>query len=214
MFGIGGFELFLILLFGFLIFGPDKLPAIAKTIGKGIAKFRSAQEEMSGVLKGEMVFDKDADDPFKNPLDALDDVAAKASKGAEAAKKAATTASKKVGDAKKTATAGTATAKKAADAGAEDGAGEGEAGKPARTESFAERKARYDKERSERKQAEADAAKAKEAEEKKVAAEKRKAEAAAKRAEAEAKKKAEEAKKTVTEAADAPQASAATEKEN
>ena len=40
MFGIGGFELFLILLFGFLIFGPDKLPAMAKTIGKAIAKFR------------------------------------------------------------------------------------------------------------------------------------------------------------------------------
>ena len=69
MFGIGGFELFLILLFGFLIFGPDKLPAMAKTIGKAIAKFRNAQEEMSGVLKGEMVFDKDAEDPFKNPLD-------------------------------------------------------------------------------------------------------------------------------------------------
>lgn len=83
MFGIGGFELFLILLFGFLIFGPDKLPAMAKTIGKAIAKFRSAQEEMSGVLKGEMVFDKDAEDPFKNPLDALDDMAAKASKGAQ-----------------------------------------------------------------------------------------------------------------------------------
>ena len=55
MFGIGGFELFLILLFGFLIFGPDKLPAMAKTLGKAIAKFRNAQEEMSGVLKGEMV---------------------------------------------------------------------------------------------------------------------------------------------------------------
>ena len=34
MFGIGGFELFLILLFGFLIFGPDKLPAMAKTLGR------------------------------------------------------------------------------------------------------------------------------------------------------------------------------------
>ncbi len=83
MFGIGGFELFLILLFGFLIFGPDKLPAMAKTLGKAIAKFRNAQEEMSGVLKGEMVFDKDAEDPFKNPLDALDEVAAKAKKGAD-----------------------------------------------------------------------------------------------------------------------------------
>ena len=95
MFGIGGFELFLILLFGFLIFGPDKLPAMAKTLGKAIAKFRNAQEEMSGVLKGEMVFDKDAEDPFKNPLDALDEAAAKAKKGADSAKKAASAVSKK-----------------------------------------------------------------------------------------------------------------------
>ena len=53
MFGIGGFELFLILLFGFLIFGPDKLPAMAKTLGKAIAKFRSAQDEMNKVIKEE-----------------------------------------------------------------------------------------------------------------------------------------------------------------
>ena len=39
MFGIGGFELFLILLFGFLIFGPDKLPQLAKTIGMAVQKF-------------------------------------------------------------------------------------------------------------------------------------------------------------------------------
>ena len=76
MFGIGGFELFLILLFGFLIFGPDKLPAMAKTLGKAIAKFRNAQEEMSGVLKGEMVFDKDAEgnmgcNDFRNVHDVI-----------------------------------------------------------------------------------------------------------------------------------------------
>ena len=51
MFGIGGFELFLILLFGFLIFGPDKLPALAKTLGQAIAKFRDAQAEMTSQLK-------------------------------------------------------------------------------------------------------------------------------------------------------------------
>ncbi|MBQ3106871.1 MAG: twin-arginine translocase TatA/TatE family subunit [Eggerthellaceae bacterium] len=71
MFGIGGFELFLILLFGFLIFGPDKLPAIAKTIGQALAKFRSAQEEMNKVIKTE-VYDPNSDEPFKNPLDALE----------------------------------------------------------------------------------------------------------------------------------------------
>ena len=70
MFGIGGFELFLILLFGFLIFGPDKLPAMAKTLGKALAKFRDAQEEMNKVIKTE-VYDPNSDEPFKNPLDAL-----------------------------------------------------------------------------------------------------------------------------------------------
>ena len=70
MFGIGGFELFLILLFGFFIFGPDKLPAMAKTLGKAIAKFKDAQEEMNKVIKTE-VYDPNSDEPFKNPLDAL-----------------------------------------------------------------------------------------------------------------------------------------------
>ena len=200
MFGIGGFELFLILLFGFLIFGPDKLPAMAKTLGKAIAKFRSAQEEMSGVLKGEMVFDKDAEDPFKNPLDALDDVAAKASKGATAAKKAASTATKKAGQAAKKSGSATAAAGAAAAAAAKVEQG-GDA--PAKPESFAERKARYDKERQAKKEAEAEKAKKEAEEERKAAAEARKAEAAAKRAEAEAKRKAEAAAKTVSEAADA-----------
>ena len=70
MFGISGIEFFLVLLFGFLVFGPDKLPAIAKTIGKAIGKFRSAQEEMNKVIKTE-VYDPTSDEPFKNPLDAL-----------------------------------------------------------------------------------------------------------------------------------------------
>jgi TatA/E family protein of Tat protein translocase len=73
LFGIGANELALILLFGFLIFGPDKLPAIAKTIGRAIAKFRSAQNEMNDVVKHE-VYDPDADEPFKNPLDSLNKI--------------------------------------------------------------------------------------------------------------------------------------------
>ena len=73
MFGIGANELLIILLFGFLIFGPDKLPAMAKTVGRAIAKFRSAQQEMNNVIKNE-VYDPNSDDPFKNPLDALSKV--------------------------------------------------------------------------------------------------------------------------------------------
>ncbi len=71
MFGIGGFELFLILLFGFLIFGPDKLPQLAKTIGLAVQKFRSAQDEMNKVVKTE-IYDPMSDKPVKNPLDAID----------------------------------------------------------------------------------------------------------------------------------------------
>ncbi|WP_251197438.1 twin-arginine translocase TatA/TatE family subunit [Anaerotardibacter muris] len=71
MFGIGGFELFLIILFGFLIFGPDKLPEIAKTVGMAINKFKKAKDEMDGVIREE-IFDPSADEPFKNPSKALD----------------------------------------------------------------------------------------------------------------------------------------------
>jgi len=55
LFGIGGFELFIILLFGFLIFGPDKLPEMAKTLGAAIRKFKQAKEEMETVIKGEVL---------------------------------------------------------------------------------------------------------------------------------------------------------------
>ena len=71
MFGLSGFELFLILLFGFLIFGPDKLPAIAQTVARAVQKFRSAQEEVNKVVKTE-IYDPLSKDPVKNPLDTID----------------------------------------------------------------------------------------------------------------------------------------------
>lgn len=96
MLGIGGFELFIILLFGFLVFGPDKLPEIARTVGAAINKFKKAQDEMEAVIKGE-VLNIDGSAPAKS-----------APSGAPAAKESVS------------------------------------------QESFAERKARYDKERAER----------------------------------------------------------------
>lgn len=55
MFGIGGFELFIILLFGFLVFGPDKLPEMARTLGAALRKFKQAQAEMEAVIKDEVL---------------------------------------------------------------------------------------------------------------------------------------------------------------
>lgn len=97
MFGIGGFELFLILIFGFLIFGPDKLPEIAKTIGRAIAKFRGAQEEMSEQLKGATFIDKDNPDaPLKNPLEVMESAANDAQAKAKDAREKADAATDKV----------------------------------------------------------------------------------------------------------------------
>lgn len=55
MFGISGFELFIIVVFIFVIFGPNKLPEIIKLTGMGIKKFRKAKAEMDKVLQEEIV---------------------------------------------------------------------------------------------------------------------------------------------------------------
>ena len=56
MFGIGTFELVIIVLIGFIILGPKKLPEIVKAIGKGIREFRQSllernPEEISEIPK-------------------------------------------------------------------------------------------------------------------------------------------------------------------
>lgn len=54
MFGIGGTELVIILIFGFLIFGPDRLPAMGRTIGRALRQFRQAQEQMNKMVQTEI----------------------------------------------------------------------------------------------------------------------------------------------------------------
>ncbi len=55
MFGIGGTELAIILIFGFLMFGPDKLPGLGRTLGKAIRQFREAEEGFTKVVQTEFV---------------------------------------------------------------------------------------------------------------------------------------------------------------
>lgn len=55
MFGIGGFELFIIVIFIFVVFGPKKLPEVTKIAGLAIKKFRKAKSEMDKVLQEEIV---------------------------------------------------------------------------------------------------------------------------------------------------------------
>ena len=55
MFGIGETELALILIFAFMIFGPDKLPGMGKTLGRALRQFRNAQEGFTQVVQTEIV---------------------------------------------------------------------------------------------------------------------------------------------------------------
>ena len=54
MFGIGGTEFAIILIFGFLLFGPDRLPAMGRTIGRALRQFRQAQDQMNKVVQTEI----------------------------------------------------------------------------------------------------------------------------------------------------------------
>ncbi|MDF1543021.1 MAG: twin-arginine translocase TatA/TatE family subunit [Anaerosomatales bacterium] len=58
MFGIGGTELFIIVVFVLLIFGPDKLPQFGRTIGQMMREFKRAQETMESVIRAEVYADK------------------------------------------------------------------------------------------------------------------------------------------------------------
>ena len=70
MFGIGETELVLILLFAFMIFGPDKLPGMGKTLGHALRQFRNAQEGFTQVVQTEIVdpaTEAMSDGPKKKP---------------------------------------------------------------------------------------------------------------------------------------------------
>lgn len=55
VFGIGEGELAIIVVFGFLLFGPDKLPQMGRTIGRAIRQFRETQEKMTAVVQSEII---------------------------------------------------------------------------------------------------------------------------------------------------------------
>jgi TatA/E family protein of Tat protein translocase len=50
MFGIGPMELVVIVVVALLIFGPQKLPELARALGKGLAEFRRASNDLRQTL--------------------------------------------------------------------------------------------------------------------------------------------------------------------
>ena len=75
MFGIGEGELAIIVVFGFLLFGPDKLPQMGRTIGRAIRQFRETQEKMTAVVQSEIIdpVSEAASAPAKPKKAAVDD---------------------------------------------------------------------------------------------------------------------------------------------
>ena len=55
VFGIGETELILILVFAFMVFGPDKLPGMGRTLGRALRQFRHAQEGFTQVVQSEVI---------------------------------------------------------------------------------------------------------------------------------------------------------------
>jgi len=51
MFGIGGGELIFIIFIALMLFGTDKIPMIARNMGKGMAQLKNATNEIKSEIK-------------------------------------------------------------------------------------------------------------------------------------------------------------------
>jgi TatA/E family protein of Tat protein translocase len=63
LFGIGGWEFLLIAALALLLFGPDKLPEFARTIGRLVRDFKRYQDLMESTIRAELY----STEPSKTP---------------------------------------------------------------------------------------------------------------------------------------------------
>ena len=59
MFGIGMPELIVIFIVALLVFGPKKLPDLGRALGRGLAEFKRASEELKAGLSADLHLDEE-----------------------------------------------------------------------------------------------------------------------------------------------------------
>ena len=70
MFNIGPTELLLILVLALIVFGPNRLPEVARGVGRGLREFRRASDDLKDELQRGFNLDGgDDDEPFESGTD-------------------------------------------------------------------------------------------------------------------------------------------------
>ncbi|HEX9942637.1 MAG TPA: twin-arginine translocase TatA/TatE family subunit [Thermoanaerobaculia bacterium] len=64
---LGLAEIAFIFILALLIFGPKKLPEIGRTLGKGMAEFRKATNELKRTINTELALDENPTPPALRP---------------------------------------------------------------------------------------------------------------------------------------------------
>ena len=73
MFGLGIGELLLIFAIALIVFGPKRLPDIGRTIGKTLAEFKKATDELKNTVEREVRLDelRQISSPLATPVETV-----------------------------------------------------------------------------------------------------------------------------------------------